>query len=183
MDEGSRSDAPTGQTPPRKPSTPKALLAQGAGALLWGAFFSVTPIYDLLLPGIILWLPVLIWRERRRSAKHGFLGGFVLRAAAAALVMTAAVLFPAKHEDLLRVQELPGPRVTLTFLSTQRPFSCQESLPETEIVLPSAQPTLREAIGAMEAQGKVDCQILRCGNGVTLLWGAYIMGVAVHHRS
>lgn len=155
---------------------------QGAGALPWGAFFSVTPIFDILVPGSILWLPLLVWRERRRTAKHGFLGGFALRVAVVAVVMTAAVLFPAKHEDLLRVQALPGPRVTLALLSTQRPFSCQETLPETEIVLPSAQPTLREAIRAMEEQGKVDCRVGRCGNGMTLLWGGYIMGVAVHNR-
>lgn len=160
----------------RKKSLLKPLSVQASGAILWGVFFSIMPIVEVLVMGAVLWSPLLVWREFARSKKHGFLPGFVFRAAVIAAIVTAAVLAPVKFEDQFIVKGLPGKTVRLEELSRGMPISVPDSHKDARIVLPSDRPTHRQAIAAIRQQTGLNYRTCRCGTGATVLWGTAPMG-------
>jgi hypothetical protein len=84
---------------PNSPWSTGPLARQAAGAVLWAVFFAVAPI-DILLPGVLVWLPFLVWRERVRSRKYGFTVGALLRLSVVAGLLYAAYRAPVKHMDI-----------------------------------------------------------------------------------
>ena len=75
-------ETPSTQEPtPKKGITVGGLAWQASGAVLWGVFFSIAPVVEVLYFGAIVWLPLFILRERHRSKRYGFLVGFVVRVA------------------------------------------------------------------------------------------------------
>jgi hypothetical protein len=167
----------TTAVPEPKKTTPKSLAIQAGGAVLWGIHFSVIPgeitIFTVL---------VLIWREFARTKKHPFLPGFLVRAAVISMIVTAAVLAPLKSEDR-RVEGLSGATVALQELSKAARMSVRpdEAL-ALQVTLPSARPTVREAMRAVESQTNLRCTPGRCGTSVTPLWGAHIISIYVDPR-
>lgn len=148
------------------------LYRQAAGALPWGAFFAVAPL-GMLLPGVLIWLPLLIWRERVRSRRYGFLPGAVAR-----LVVVAAVLFvadaaPLKLEDR-RVGPLVRSKLNLGELADagilRAPIDARlESIP---VVFPSANPTRRDVMRAIEEQTGFRTSHYHCGSMASVLFGS-----------
>lgn len=142
-------------------------------------FLSVQP-SDLLVPGAVIWIPFLIWREVVRSRKHGFLPGFLVRAAVVVAVVFAAASFtPAKQENRRRIA-LTGTQVTLEELAREaRMFGFPQEMMSRPVTLPSSRPTMREAMDAVEKQTEYRCTPGCCGNGITVLWGAHIISIRV----
>ena len=70
---------------------------QCAGAVGWGIFIAVAP-FELVFGGWMVWLPLLIWRERVRTCRHGFWTGAIARFAIAFTIITIAGILP-EHMD------------------------------------------------------------------------------------
>jgi hypothetical protein len=147
--------------------------------VLWGAFFSVTPIFDILVPGAVLWIPLFLWLEIRRARNCGLLPGLILRVAIIATMITVAIYLPTKPEDRRIVEGLSKATVTLAELGRQAGIRMPPEHADVSVILPSAKPTLRQVIRAIETQTPFRCEVGRCGNGVTFLGGAYIMGIGI----
>ena len=179
MLEGTLAEPPLADPGPGKRSKTAGLLWGALGAVLWGVFFCVTPIYDLLVPGAVLWIPLGCWLEVRRARKDGFMPGFVLRLAIIVAMVTGAIYLPTKYEDRMIVHGLSASTVTLRELGRHAPISYAPKDADVTISLPSSQPTLRETMRAIETQTSLRCEAGRCGNGVTFLGGAYIMRVGI----
>jgi len=92
----------------------------------------------------------------------------------------AAVAAPLKCEDTHRVA-VTDTTVTLAELSRLGPFRWDSSTPEV-VQLPSRSPTLREVTRAVEDQTAYRCRIMRCGNGMTLLFGGSISGIGLERK-
>jgi len=151
------------------------LLIAAAGAILWGVFLSVIPIFEGLLLGFVIWLPVFCWREQVRSKKQGFWPGFAVRIGIIAAVIATATLLPLKHVDQVRVGPFPAAEVSLAQLAA--PLRLQgpkyEERTQARITLASPNPTWREAIRAIEQQTGLRVRVGGCMTGVSLLTGPY----------
>lgn len=176
--EGAIAGLPLRDAPASKRTKIGDLVVQALGAVVWGIFFCVAPIFEVLVLGAVLWIPVLIWRERCRTRKFGFLPGFIVRLAIVAGMVTAAVLLPTKHEDKL-VEGFTTTKVTLEEIGKHTRVFIPADEAATTIVLPSTKPSLREVIGAIESQTELRCNVARCGNCVSLYAGAYIISISV----
>ena len=75
------------------------LIPQAAGAAAWGLFFSTAPYDGALLLAAIAWVPILIWAERRRTRRHGFLPGALVRIAVVGIVLLGAYLAPLTYVE------------------------------------------------------------------------------------
>jgi len=179
MAEEITAELPPINAPPAKRLKAGNLLWQALGAVLWGVFFSVTPIFDILVPGAVLWIPLFIWLEARRARKYGLLPGLFLRIAIIATMISAAIYLPTKPEDRKIVEGLSKTTVTLAELSRHAGIRVLPEHADVSVILPSTQPTLRQVIRAIETQTPLRCEVGRCGNGVTFLGGAYIMGIGI----
>ena len=160
-------------------TTPRSLAIQASGAVLWGIHFSVMPEEISCLTVL-----VLVWREISRMKKHPFLPGFLVRGAVIVALVTAAVLFPNKSVDR-PVEGLSGATVTLQELSKASPsrmFVRPDDALALQVTLPSVRPTVREAMAAVESQTSLKCTPGYCGTGVTPLWGAHIISIAVQPK-
>lgn len=136
-------------TPPRPA---QHLLRQAAGALAWGIFFAVVPIM-LLFVGVLVWIPVLIWREIVRSHRYGFFPGVLVRLGVVVATVSIAALLPVKYGDR-RVRALPRADVTLGELAAAHvlwPIR-DEHQKTLRVTLPSTTPTRREVMAAIEQQ-------------------------------
>jgi hypothetical protein len=183
MVEGVVPGAPPTEVLQKRHTTPSDLLWQALGAVCWGVFVSVV-FFDLLMIGAVLWVPCFVWREYRRSKKHGFLAGFALRLAVIAAVVTGAIYLPVKYEDRIVVGGLATNRVILRALEEPlRERLIHYRYPEEqgglEVTLPSARPTIRQLVRSIEAQTALRCDIGRCGNGMSFLGGGYIMSFQI----
>ena len=151
------------------------LLIAAAGAVLWGVFLSVIPIFEGLLLGSVVWLPVFCWRERVRSKKQGFWPGFAFRIGIIAAVIATATVLPLKHLDRLRVGPFPATEVSLAQLAAPLRLHGPkyEERTQTKITLASSNPTWRQAIRAIEEQTGLKVRVGGCMTGVSLLTGSY----------
>ena len=152
------------------------LALQASGAVFWGVFFSVAPLAEVITMGFVIWLPILVWREVVRSRKHGFLPGFLVRAAVVSVLLTAAALAPVKYEDQWTVDGLKGNKVTFQELSEAMRITTPDEQKAVVIVLPSDRPSYRQALEAIHAQTGLRYRLGKCGNGATVLWGYAPMG-------
>ncbi|MEI8291954.1 MAG: hypothetical protein WCH99_20990 [Verrucomicrobiota bacterium] len=152
--------------------TTQALLKQIGGGLIWALFFILTPA-EVLVLGAVVWIPVLIWRERVRAAHYGFWLGMAARLAVVFAAIVIASQMPTKHEDG-RVGPLPRNNATLGELAAAGiiyPLYDHQHDP-VRVVLPSATPTRREVMQAITQQTGFKVSILHCGNGATVLFGS-----------
>jgi hypothetical protein len=152
---------------------------QTAGGLGWAIFFILAPM-EVLLLGAIVWLPLLVWRERVRANRHGFLPGALCRFGIVAVVVITAVLLPTKHEDQ-RIGPLPHPDLTLGELTATGAidpvFNQQHEV--VRVSLPSRTPTRREVINAIQQQTGLKASIFHCGSGATILFGGGVGRIRV----
>ena len=168
-------------------TVPVQLLLQIGGALCWGAFFSVMPIMEVLVFGVVIWLPVLLYCEWHRTKRYVFLPGALLRALTILLLTGAAMYAPMKYVDQ-EVGPFPTPQLTLTELrDALEPQHVYLHIPETHARLSVRVPhkvlPLHVLISLIEAQTDLQHEIGYCGNGVSLLRGAHpISGVRFHSR-
>jgi hypothetical protein len=148
------------------------LFRQITGALLWAFFFALAPL-EILFWGALVWVPLLIWRERARATRYGNLPGLVIRLLTVSVVITAAALAPFKHEDR-KVGPLPNAEISLGELAKARviypPHNQQNQV--IRVLLPSTLPTRREVMQAITKQTGFKTSILHCGNGATVLFGS-----------
>ncbi len=152
--------------------TSRHLLNQVAGAFLWAMFFVLTPM-EILVLGALGWIPLLIWRERVRSIRYGFLLGAVARLGVVASVIIVATLLPTKHEDG-KVGPLSRTDVSLGELAAIGVIYplADEQRNEIHVLLPSTTPTRREIMHAITQQTGLQASIFHCGNGATVLFGS-----------
>jgi hypothetical protein len=149
----------------------QALQRQSAGGLLWALFFVLAPM-EVLVFGALVWIPLLIWRERVRAARYGFWPGMVARLGIVAVAIAIAVIAPTKHEDgrvgpLLRTDLTLGEMAAAGVINP--PFDRQHD--SVRVSLPSVKPTRREVIQAITQQTGFRASIFHCGNGATILFG------------
>ena len=78
-------------------TTVPSLARQAAGATLWGVFFSTQPYDGALFPLAIIWPPLLIWAELRRTRRFGFMPGALVRGVVIIAVLAAAAVAPLKY--------------------------------------------------------------------------------------
>jgi hypothetical protein len=180
MAEGGYAQHVPKQTVHSERSKPGDLSIQAFGAVIWGLFFSVAPIFEGLILGAIIWIPLLIWREKVRARMYGFSAGFFVRLAIIAAMVAGAICLPTKHEDRLIITGLPGNRVTLGELKQHTRLTCERDQESVGITLSSNEPNLREIIGAIESQTRLRCDVTRCGNSASFLAGASIIAVKIH---
>src|SRR4051812_5473163 len=76
----------------------QAMLRQTAGGLIWALFFILAPM-EVLILGALVWVPLLVWRERVRAVRYGFGLGLVARLGIVVAVFILAVHAPTKQED------------------------------------------------------------------------------------
>lgn len=148
------------------------LLRQVAGALPWGGFFILAPA-DVLFYGALVWIPLLVWRERVRATRHNFGPGGVARLCVVAAITIIAALLPIKHEDgrvgpLLRRESSLG---ELAVAGVIYPVADRQ-YDGVRVMLPSTTPTRREVIQAITQQTGFRASIFHCGNGATVLFGS-----------
>lgn len=156
-----------------------ALLRQIAGGLIWALFFIFAPM-EVLVLGTLVWIPLLIWRERVRAARYGFWLGGIARLGIVIVIIAIAAFAPTRREDG-RVGPLPSTDVTLGELATAGviypPFDRQHD--SIRVLLPFAKPTRREVIEAITQQTGFKASIFHCGNGATVLFGSGVGRIRV----
>ena len=154
-----------------QPDHSQALLKQLAGGLIWALFFILAPL-EILVLGALVWIPLLIWRERVRATRYRFWPGLVARLGIVTFTITIAAIAPTKHEDG-RVGPLPHANLTLGELAAASviypPFDRQHD--SIRVALPSTKPTRREVMQAITQQTRFKASIFHCGNGATILFG------------
>lgn len=155
-----------------EPRATKQLLRQVCGALPWGVFFVLAPM-EVLFLGALVWIPLLIWRERVRATRYGFLPGAVARFCVVAALIFMASLLPTKHEDG-RVGPLPRPQNSLGELVAAGVIYplFDDRHDDLRVTLPSTTPTRREVMRAITQQTGFRASISRCGSGATVLFGS-----------
>lgn len=150
------------------------LVRQTAGAIPWAAFFILAPFLEFVFLGAVLWLPLLIWRERRRAQRYGFLPGALCRAAVVAVIVTTAILAPTGPNERL-IRGLPSPTVTLGELDAAGVVilsSYDKYLDPVTLTLPAAERTRPQLVQAITEQTGLRARMMGCGVGATLLFGA-----------
>ena len=160
---------------------PWSVLWQGFGAALWGVFFSIAPIVEVLLLLSPLWFSLFVLGEVARSRKYGFLPGFAVRILVISAVVTAAALAPFKYEDEPLARALPASHMSLKELSealVDERIHFSPSAPDggTMITLPSRHPTIRQVIEAIQEPTHLVYTPRKCGNCMTILGGAAPIG-------
>lgn len=148
------------------------MLKQGVGGLIWALFIVLSPM-EVLVIGAVVWVPLLIWRERVRAARHGFWPGLVTRLGVVLAVVVVALLAPTKHEDG-RVGPLPRSEVNLGELAAAGviyPHSDRQH-DSVRVSLPSVTPTRQEVMTCISEQTGFKPSIFHCGNGATILFGS-----------
>ena len=152
----------------------KELLRQIAGAILWALFLVLAPFYEVVLLGAVVWFPLLLWRERGRAKRYGFMPGAVWRFGTIGVITVLAVLAPTKVDDR-RVGPLPRATVTLAELETaQIVFTGGDlTIGALPVSFSSSTPTRREVAEAIRAQTGLRLFAVRCGVGMNLLFGGY----------
>lgn len=160
----------------------KIHLLQIIGASLWGLFFSVMPILEVLTFTAIVWVPLFIYLEVRRSRKYGFLPGGIQKFAIIGLMVMAASYAPYKYVDRIIEPVASNPtEITLREASTLYQeqlayFSFPRKLLEQTIVLPNSPMSLKQLIKSIEAQTGFSHDIGYCGNGSSILRGGFPIG-------
>lgn len=162
--------------------SPRVRLRHIAGALAWGAFFSVAPIHEVIEVGAVIWIPLLLFCEWRRSRRFGFLPGAAIRVLIVAGVVSAAIHAPLKYVDRT-VGPFPDETVEIENLETAlraqgipaRVYRGDEDKP---VALPTHPVTVRELLASIEAQTGLLSRIAYCGTGKTLLFGLHPITVS-----
>ncbi|MDG3002166.1 hypothetical protein [Paludisphaera mucosa] len=142
-----------------------------------GAIAVVTPVELLILP-LAAWA-FLTWRW----AAGGFVG-WAAPAAVLVAVAAAAAFAPVKNLDRIKDRRITVPRATMTIAELREPeehglarpslsYSMGSTAGTDERVVRFASPTpsIREFIGAIEAQAGLRHRFYHCLNGWTILWG------------
>ena len=148
------------------------LLRHVVGSLLGAVFFVIAP-FEVLSLGAVVWIPLLIWRERLRAARYGWNPGLAARTGVVALVFTTALLLPTKLEDG-RVGPFPRNELSLGQLAVAGviyPLATRSD-GDIRVTLPSSSPTRREVMKAIAEQTAFSASIFHCGNGSTVLFGS-----------
>lgn len=94
-------------------------------------------------------------------------------------IVGAAYLLPFGPLDRTRTGPLPATRISLGSLPATSKISCPSELQDVSITFPSANPTLREVVQAIEATGRLKCRIDTCATGASILGGSYVMRIVV----
>jgi hypothetical protein len=152
------------------------LAKQSAGAVAWGLFLAAAP-FELVVGGCIVWVPLLVWRERVRSREYGFLPGGIARLAITAFIIIAAANAP-KHLD-----RVVGP---LRFESISLSELCQQLRREHEIPVAAvddgafekiflfattARMSRREVVAELAKTTNREQHFAGCANGSSFLSG------------
>jgi len=163
------------------PRPAQHLLRQAAGAVAWGAFFILAPM-ELLFVGALVWIPLLVWRERRRARFYGFLPGAGLRLGIVVAIVMVAVHLPVKREDV-PLGELSQRTVTLGELAEAGMISPPDvKLEPVRVLLPSTTPTKREIMRAIAEQTGLRANVSRCATGASILSGPSVGSIHVSPR-
>jgi hypothetical protein len=156
----------------------RKLLRQAAGGAVWGVFFSVAPIIEILFVCAPAWIGILVWREVVRSRRYGFWPGAGVRLAVVGGIVALAAWLPFKYEDRL-VKPLSKAEYTLGELSEAGPgirIYYPPGMDNQVVRVPREPVSIRKFIRSIEIQTGLRARIGHCGNGATLLWGACPMG-------
>lgn len=156
------------------------LLRQTAGAVAWAGFFILAPL-EILVPGALVWIPLLVWRECVRASRYGFFPGLLLRGAVIAAVVVVAACLPNKGWDR-RIPPLAQADVSLEELAAAHVIypPRDEKLARVRVRLPSTAPTRREVLQAITQQtGLKASPSGLCGNGASILFGASVGPIRV----
>lgn len=148
------------------------LWEQSCGAILWGFFFILAP-FGVLIFGVIIWLPLLIWRERVRTRQHGFWTGALCRFAVMLAIIFFASQAPCKKENW-HVGKLQDRNVTLADLTAAKviyPLRASNDY-SLKITLPSTNPTYRETMQAISEQTGLSANRYRCACDSSILFGS-----------
>lgn len=148
-----------------------------AGAVSWGAFFSLAPIHEFIETGAIVWVPVLLFFEWRRTKQFGLLPGTPIR-----VLIVATMVWAATHAPLKYLDRTVGPFSPSTVgigeldaaLRAHRVFT--ETHPHDHdalVTLPARSVSLRELFESIETQTGLHYQVGYCGTGETLLFGMH----------
>lgn len=147
-----------------------------------GAAFSVTYLELVILAipltmiiGLLFCLP-----QHRRYRLRGYLPATGVGLA----VMALAVALPVKSFDR-PIPPLSGAKVSLSEL-TRAGLVYDPGEPAwlgMEVTLPSATPTRMQIVECIGQQTSLDARISRCGNGSTLLWGAWFSKIHLRPKA
>ena len=147
------------------------------GAVMWGAFFSVAPILEVLTPGAILWLPILVFCEWRRSRRFGFLPGAPIRLAVAGMVVIAAIFAPLKYLDRsvgpFPTSPVPIDDVQAVLREHDVWIRLYPERHDQVVALPASRVNLRDLFASIKQQTGLQYRIGYCGNGKSLLFGPH----------
>lgn len=148
--------------------------------MLWGAFFILSPA-EILIFGIVVWLPLLVWRERERASVYGWNPGFKLRALVVMCMIGLAVIATPNKLDLPK-----GPfqktEWTLAELATAGLIygPMDRAHDSIRVQLPSKNPTPRQIMDAITQQTGFPTRVRRCLSGSTIVFGESMSAVYVN---
>jgi hypothetical protein len=157
------------------------LLRQAGGGLLWGLFFILAP-FEVLFLGALVWVPILIWREKRRTRLWGFWPGVIYRFAVVAGFVALAAFAPTKHEDQrvgplrrdVSLGELVSAGIIYQLFETNHH--------DLRVSLPSPTPSRREVMEAITRQTGFRTHVYHCAHGATILFGSGGGAISVTER-
>jgi hypothetical protein len=135
--------------------------------------------FEIFFVAALVGGPFIVWREIVRLRRFRAWPLLPLRMALAAAIVATAAGLPVKYDDTRRLEGLRSADTTLGEIGRTNRFYVQRDCEDVAVKLPSTSPTFRQAVAAIESQTGLRCRVGRCGNGKTVLWGAYIMSVDV----
>ena len=115
---------------------------------MWGAFFSVAPILEVLTPGAILWLPILVFARDALKYLDRSVGPFPT--SPVPIDDVQAVL--REHDVWIRLYPERHDQV---------------------VALPASRVHLRDLFASIKQQTGLQYRIGYCGNGKSLLFGPH----------
>jgi hypothetical protein len=148
--------------------------------LVAGAVTSVLPAEVFLISPVILVVALSVAVSRaRRERNHRLVLPVAVVFCVAVLVAAAATLVPLKFVDRTHLEGISANCVTLREVATAsrtRVDALDEEALGRTVCFTSTRPSMREVFAAVEKQLGLSMRYLYCGNGATLLFGAYPMG-------
>ena len=147
-----------------------------------GAVFSVSILEALILEvpvAMVVGLLFCVPPSRRYR-----LGGYLPTVGFALATMAFAVALPMKPFDK-RIASLTASTVSIGDL-VHLELASEPTDPEwakVRITLPSKQPTRSEIVGCINEQTPLKARVFVCGNGSTLLWGAWHSKIGLSSKS
>ena len=164
-----------GQRNIKESSSYSALVRQGLGAVQWGMFFTIAPVYQMLVVFPFVWIGILTWREVVRTRKYGFRPGFAVRSGIVVIMLVTGIVMSDIYYGRT-IEPLPKEEYNFEELRTALEFrgigiSYPKEKAKSIIYVPEKAVSMRSFISKIEEQTVTRHHFGYTGNSLSVLWG------------